>query len=73
VFKHGKTRWLTLRPSIERILKLWPALLSYFESLAKPPPAILNILQSSSAKATAQFLFMVLRMFNDANLALQVC
>lgn len=29
---YSKTRWLTLFPAIERILKLYPALKSYFQS-----------------------------------------
>ena len=34
---YSKTRWLTLLPAIERVIKLYPALRSYFLSLDKCP------------------------------------
>ncbi|KAL4121392.1 hypothetical protein QTP88_013914 [Uroleucon formosanum] len=37
ILGYSKTRWLSLMPSVERILKLFPALKSYFLSLDKVP------------------------------------
>ena len=42
---HSKTRWLSLFPAIERLLKLYKPLkeylLEYFETLPKPPTIII--------------------------------
>lgn len=44
--KHVMTRWLSLLPAIEMILKNWEPIKSYFLSLEKCPPLILKILFS---------------------------
>jgi len=43
---HSKTRWLSLFPAIERILKLFPALKEYFSSEIGIPTAIKNFFQN---------------------------
>lgn len=40
VLGFSRTRWLSLLPSIERVLKLYPALKSYFESQSRCPTVI---------------------------------
>lgn len=37
---HSKTRWLSLFPAIERVLKMYDALRDYFDSLERPPVMI---------------------------------
>lgn len=46
--KHVVTRWLSLLPAIENILKNWEPIKSYFLSLEKCPPLILKILFSDN-------------------------
>lgn len=36
LLSHCKTRWLSLAPSIDRILQMFPALQSYFKSIEEP-------------------------------------
>lgn len=42
LLRHVVTRWLSLLPCINRILKSWPALKSYFESLGENTPKALQ-------------------------------
>lgn len=35
LLKHANTRWLTLKPAIERLQEQWPALVKYFSTLEK--------------------------------------
>lgn len=42
VLKHSKTRWLSLMPTVERILYLYAALKSYFNSIDSPPKLLEN-------------------------------
>lgn len=42
VLGYSATRWLALRPAIERVLQIYPALKSYFASNEKSPTIIIN-------------------------------
>lgn len=42
LLKHSKTRWLSLYPAIEKILKVYPALQKYFTSQPKVPTLLKN-------------------------------
>lgn len=51
MLRHVTTRWLSLYPAIERFVKNMPALRSYFVSLGKNCPLVLNfILQNMAMK-----------------------
>jgi predicted nucleic acid-binding Zn finger protein len=43
LLRHTKTRWLTLFPAIEKILKMYPALKEYF--LSQPTRSVPTIIQ----------------------------
>jgi len=44
---HSKTRWLSLYPAIERILKLFEPLKHYFSSLKDPPKVLKNFFENN--------------------------
>jgi len=43
ILQHVSTRWLSLQPAIERLLKVYPAVVSYFRSLRDCSRAIRDI------------------------------
>lgn len=45
ILRHVSTRWLSLRPAIERLLKIYPAIVSYFRSLRDCPRAIRDLMR----------------------------
>ncbi|CAI6357955.1 unnamed protein product [Macrosiphum euphorbiae] len=47
--KHVPTRWLSLGPAIDKILKFYPALISYFLSIGDECPKVLQKLLSINA------------------------
>lgn len=55
VMSHSRTRWLSLMPAIERILKLWEPLKAFFQAEKKPPKAISDFF--SNPLAELYFLF----------------
>lgn len=48
---HSKTRWLSLFPAIERLLKLFTPLKDYFENIQKPPVVIKDFFQNPLSEA----------------------
>ncbi|CAK1554358.1 unnamed protein product [Leptosia nina] len=53
---HSKTRWPSLFPAIERILKLYRPLLNYFESIERPPVLIKQFFENPLSEA---YLFLI--------------
>lgn len=49
LIKHVPTRWLSLGPAIDKILKFYPALISYFISIGDECPKVLQKLLSINA------------------------
>ncbi|KAI6661772.1 hypothetical protein LOD99_9839 [Oopsacas minuta] len=68
---HGKTRWLTLFPLIERILKLWEALKSYFLSNEICPRMLETFFESNLSQCYFFFMHSALKLFNTTSLILQ--
>lgn len=64
LIKHCKTRWLSLFPSIERILKLYPALKAYFLSQEKAPKILTNFFQDDLSEAYFWFLHSLMSVFH---------
>uniref|UniRef100_A0A8C4T0E1 Uncharacterized protein n=1 Tax=Erpetoichthys calabaricus TaxID=27687 RepID=A0A8C4T0E1_ERPCA len=50
MLSHSKTRWLSLFPSIERMLQMFPALKAYFLSQQKPPIALKSFFENDFAE-----------------------
>lgn len=80
--RHVVTRWLSLNPSIEKILKLWEALFSYFRSMRDCPAHIKKLLyikdevyedtpENSIPEIYLLFLNGYLKIFEDAVLLLE--
>ncbi|XP_046746421.1 uncharacterized protein LOC124411372 [Diprion similis] len=53
---HSKTRWLSLFPAIERLLKLYRPLNDYFESIERPPVLIKQFFENPLSEA---YLFLI--------------
>ena len=68
---HGKTRWLTLHPLIERILMLWEAIKSYFLSNELVPRMLETFFNANLSQCYFLFLHSTLKLFNDTNMILQ--
>ncbi|KAL4120168.1 hypothetical protein QTP88_012898 [Uroleucon formosanum] len=56
ILGYSKTRWLSLMPSVERILKLFPALKSYFLSLDKVPLILKTFFNDPCAELWLNFI-----------------
>lgn len=67
----SKTRWLSLGPAVERVLKLYPALKSYFASQDRPPVTITQFLKNPLNEAWLWFLHCQLSLFSDTVKALE--
>ncbi|KAI6658179.1 hypothetical protein LOD99_15449 [Oopsacas minuta] len=68
---HSKTRWLTLFPLIERILKLWEALKSYFLSNEICPRMLETFFESNLSQCYFLFMHSAIKLFNTTSLILQ--
>lgn len=63
LFSHSKTRWLSLMPAVERILKLWKPLKKIFESEERVPKIISDFFKSSISEIYFLFLHSNLSLF----------
>ena len=70
--RHSPIRWLTLKPAIERLLELWPALKSMFDSEERLPRIIREFVNSPKSLCTGYFLVSILNDFTEATLELEV-
>lgn len=62
---YSKTRWLALRPAVERILKLFQPLKSYFLSHDKSPQLIKNFFKNPCAEMWLFFVHSQAAIFHD--------
>jgi len=69
---HGPTRWLTLNPFIEKLIKQWEVLRAYFAELDKPPKVLKKFFESEESLAILQFLNSSLTLFQAPILFLEV-
>lgn len=53
---HSRTRWLSLLPAIERILKLWEPLKDFFLAESKPPKMLVDFFQHPLSQVYFLFL-----------------
>ena len=68
---HSRTRWLSMLPLIERILRLWAALKSLVLSSADVPKVLENLFSKDSSEIYFLFLQSVLHIFQQTILTLE--
>jgi hypothetical protein len=54
---HSRTRWIPLRPAVERILKVREALKSYLLTEEKPPKILFNFFSDPMSEAYFWFIY----------------
>ena len=68
LLNHSKTRWLSLFPAVERLLKLFPALKEYFLSQNQPPYILKTFFENPYSEAYLWFTHSLMSVF-QSNLA----
>lgn len=68
LLRHSKTRWLSLFPCLERILKLYPALKEYFLDQRTTPNLIKTFFENKTSEAYLWFTHSLMSIY-QANLA----
>lgn len=71
ILGYGKTRWLSLMPAVERVLKLFPALKSYFLSEEKCPTLIRNFFENPCAELWLYFVHNIAAVFHATILRIE--
>lgn len=66
LLSNSKTRWLSLLPAIERILKLYIPLKSYFLSIEKCPVYIENFFKNDTSELWLKFMHSQASLFSDS-------
>lgn len=56
LLSHSRTRWLSLLPAIERVLKLWEPLKDFFLAETRPPKVIIDFFQNQLSLVYLLFL-----------------
>lgn len=64
LLKHSKTRWLSLFPAIEKILKIYPALKDYFLSESKVPILLKKFFSDDLAETYLWFVHSNMSLFH---------
>ena len=62
---HSKTRWLSLLPSVERVLQMYPALQSYFKSISQPPKFLWKFFSHDFSEAFLYFVHSFMAIFHE--------
>lgn len=62
---HSKTRWLSLFPGIERILKMFKALKAYFLSEPNPPFLLKSFFENNFSEAYLYFVHSLMSIFHQ--------
>lgn len=65
-------RWLALMPAVERIIKLFPGLKSYFQSQRKRPVLLKNIFENPQAEIWLNFVHSQASTFQQVLLILKI-
>lgn len=65
ILGYSKTRWLALMPAIERILKMYIPLKSYFMSIEKCPTVLENFFKDDSSELWLKFLHNQASLFHN--------
>ena len=68
---YSKTRWLALMPSVERVLKLFPGLKSYFLSQKKCPVILRNFFENPQAEVWLYFVHCLAATFHQVVVKLE--
>lgn len=63
ILRHVCTRWLSLRPAVNRLLETWPALASYFRSVGDNCPVVLRRMFEDEVKTNTAEIY--LRFFHN--------
>lgn len=63
LLSHSRTRWLSLMPAVERILKLWTPLKNFFDAEDRAPKIIANFFKNPMAEIYFLFLHSNLGLF----------
>lgn len=70
---HSKTRWLSLFPAIERLLKMYKPLNDYFESVDRPPVLIKKFFEDPLSEAYLFLIHSVMHVFHGKIEKLEKC
>jgi hypothetical protein len=71
LLSHSKTRWLSLFPSVERILKLFEPLKSFFLSTEKAPKTILDFFNNPLSESYFWFIHSQISSFHNQILKIE--
>lgn len=72
LLNHSKTRWLSLFPVIERVLKMYEPLKSYFLSLEKPPVVLKNFFENPLSEALLFFVHSLAAVFHTNTAKMEI-
>jgi hypothetical protein len=71
VLGYSATRWLALRPAVERVLQIYSGLKSYFLSIDKCPTLIKNCFENPETESWLYFLHNISTLYQNAVLKIE--